>query len=381
MGARLAGIMRRLADYSDALAKEGKLSAPGRERAAAPRAFPQMKVAGASELDGGGARAEIDLASFMPPSQRLRELQQSKLAAAQGATPTTASTTTATATAASEVGDPQARAVRALVEARVEYVLARPWLLLLVLGAVPLAKLAPRLPVLAAPLRELQARVEQSVRGPAPVGTGTQGKQGKQGKKGHAATAAASEGQTPAPSTPLRGIGPSGAISPVPYLGGPSTPQEGREEGDGWLDHTTITPRRDGHTPTKVAPRPTSPAPQRAYVGVFSSTNNPPLSTQPRITRLTQCERPFDGRGVFSFIGTLGGTQPFQVLPLCVPPRPTPPRSVPPHPASPRRAVSPIMHTHAHAPHPGRAEPAPIGCGESDRVRRDRRRRRCRPRA
>ena len=137
-----------------------------------------------------------------------------------------------------------------------------------------------------------------------------------------AATEKAANGQGRVVRVPSRdaaygggGGGGGGLFSPVPYLGaGEGTPKEGREEGDGWLDQTTLTPKRGTSPINSASSRPHSPsAPQRAYVGVYSSTNNPPLTKQPKITRLTQCERPFDGRGVFSYIGTLGGTQPFKV--------------------------------------------------------------------
>jgi hypothetical protein len=135
-----------------------------------------------------------------------------------------------------------------------------------------------------------------------------------------AATEGAAKGHDRVVRVPSReaaygGGGGGGLFSPVPYRGAvDGTPKEGREEGDGWLDQTTLTPERGTSPINSATSRPHShSAPQRAYVGVYSSTNNPPLSTQPKITRLTQCERPFDGRGVFSYIGTLGGTQPFKV--------------------------------------------------------------------
>jgi len=158
VSARLTGVMRRLADYSDSLVKDGKLpAAPA--AAASLRLQPPPPLAATTPT--AAARSELDSA-FMPPSQRLRELQQSKLAAAQG-TPAAAAAPAAAPAAASPAASTSAGAaaqsIRALVLGRVEHVLARPWLLLLVLGAVPPAKLAARLSVLATPLRELQVRV------------------------------------------------------------------------------------------------------------------------------------------------------------------------------------------------------------------------------
>ena len=152
VSARLTGVMRRLADYSDSLMKEGKLpAAPA--AAASLRLQPPPPLAATTPT--AAARSELDSA-FMPPSQRLRELQQSKLAAAQG---TPAAAPAAASPAASTSAGAAAQSIRALVLGRVEHVLARPWLLLLVLGAVPPAKLVARLSVLATPLRELQVRV------------------------------------------------------------------------------------------------------------------------------------------------------------------------------------------------------------------------------
>ena len=67
-------------------------------------------------------------------------------------------------------------------------------------------------------------------------------------------------------------------------------------------------PRAVGSSPAPSAVRP-SPVPMRSpsppqVKGVLSSTNNMPLNNQPQVTRLIHCERPFDGRGVMSYIGT-----------------------------------------------------------------------------
>ena len=153
VSARLTGVMRRLADYSDTLVKDGKLPAAPAS-AASLRLQPPPPLAATTPT--AAARSELDSA-FMPPSQRLRELQQSKLAAAQG-TPAAAAAAAAASPMSASAGA-AAQSIRALVLGRVEHVLARPWLLLLVLGAVPPAKLAARLSVLATPLRELQVRV------------------------------------------------------------------------------------------------------------------------------------------------------------------------------------------------------------------------------
>ena len=59
-------------------------------------------------------------------------------------------------------------------------------------------------------------------------------------------------------------------------------------------------------SPSPILMRSASP-PQ--VKGVLSSTNNMPLNNQPQVTRLIHCERPFDGRGVMSYIGNHSNPQ------------------------------------------------------------------------
>ena len=81
-------------------------------------------------------------------------------------------------------------------------------------------------------------------------------------------------------------------------------PSPGPSSGPSAVRASPVLLRSPGLSAVKASPIPVrSPSPPQVK-GVLSSTNNTPLNNQPQVTRLIHCERPFDGRGVMSYIGT-----------------------------------------------------------------------------